>query len=188
MIAAVSLGTVAAQPDFATRLVALREALDKMTQEQLAERTGGRWTRPYIANIENGKNQLGSYEARAILAAALGVGVVDMAEFIDGRGSVEEFAALVRSEPLRSTRHDPGENRRYPASALGNRAEWPDLKKQLESGKRNVNPHLVEEVAHAQFSNAPAEPVTLAFVFKQYEAAEEMYGDDYEGPEPKPKR
>ncbi len=140
------------------------------------------------------KDQFSGDKTKA--AKAIGISASMLSEFLKGtRGAGNKTLLKLAKFTGRSmdslsgvtTTIDPGEDRRYPVSALGNRPEWPDLKKQLESGKRNVNPYLVEELAHLQFSNAP-ERVLLEFVFKQYDAVVSLYGDDYEGPEKKPKR
>src|SRR5262245_16800769 len=78
------------------RIRELREALG-LTQEELAARSGGRFDRIRVNKIENGRNKLRSYQARAGLAEAFGVPPDLLASYVDGTTQLEEVLRFTSS-------------------------------------------------------------------------------------------
>ena len=69
---------------------ALRKRL-RLTQEQVAERSGGRIGRLDVVKLENGQNQGSSDRARAGMAEAFGVPQADLAAYLDGEIELDEL-------------------------------------------------------------------------------------------------
>lgn len=76
----------------AWRVKALREALDNITQEALAERCG--LNRVEVVQMEAGRNKVTSWAARVALARGIDVPSEAMGAYLDGEIDVEGLLSL----------------------------------------------------------------------------------------------
>lgn len=84
--------------DTKARIKALREALG-LSQQQLADRSGGRIDRPMASKLESGVSKGRSAQVREGLAAAVGVSVDDLNAYLDGKLSLAETVGRGKGAP-----------------------------------------------------------------------------------------
>ena len=84
--------------DIAKKVRQLREALE-LTQEKVAQDAGPPWTRPYVAKIERGDNQVSTVEARRRLAKGLGVDVDSLSAYLEDKIALGDVLRAVRAKP-----------------------------------------------------------------------------------------
>ncbi len=75
----------------------LRKALG-MTQDAVANRSGGKLKREYVVKVETGMNQATTDQMRAGFAAAFGVDRDSMAAYLDGELDLAGILAVARGE------------------------------------------------------------------------------------------
>lgn len=80
----------------AERVRALRAALD-LTQEQVAERSGGRVSQATLAKVEGGQNKLNGVATREGLARAFGATPADLGAYVEGALALPELLAKIRA-------------------------------------------------------------------------------------------
>lgn len=73
----------------AHRVVAIRKEF-RLTQEQVAERSGGKLRRIEVVKIEGGLNKATSDKIRAGLAAAFGLSREDLAAYLEGQATLAD--------------------------------------------------------------------------------------------------
>lgn len=78
------------------RVRELRLRLGFPTQEALADAAGERLERTYVNRVENGGNALTSLPLQRAFAEALGLRVVDFADYLDGHISIEQVTTSRR--------------------------------------------------------------------------------------------
>ena len=101
------------------RLRALRQALG-LTQQDVADRSGGRLDRVEVNKVENGKVGLASFETRRVLADAFGIVLVDdLSDYVDGKLTIEEVKRIIEDDRLGG-----GTSRRRGSKRLRDRKEW----------------------------------------------------------------
>lgn len=110
------------------RLRALRQAL-RLTQQDVADRSGGRLDRIEVNKIENGKVGLATFETRRGLADAFGLLLVDdLSDYLDGKLSIDETQRIIEDDRIGG-----GVNRRRGSLKLRDRKEWDEA---LDEAKR----------------------------------------------------
>ena len=125
----------------ADRVNALRKALG-LTQEKVAEAAGEPWTRPYVAKIERGDNQVSTVEARARLAKGLGIDVSLLSACLDGKLTPAETVLRARST---KRVYEPGENRAIPPTAIGHHPDWARAKAEaIDRYGRLLDPDVLD--------------------------------------------
>ena len=100
--------------DIARKVRQLREALG-LTQEKVAQDAGPPWTRPYVAKIERGDNQVSTVQARRRLARGLGVEVDRLSAYLEDRLSLADV--LPKKQSARSAEVTIEPEDRYPNRA-----------------------------------------------------------------------
>jgi transcriptional regulator with XRE-family HTH domain len=100
--------------DVHNRVKALRKALG-LTQQALADRTGGKISQQYLARIEGGQNKARSWLAREGLAQGFGLSVDDFDAYLSGALPLAEARGRAHPPPpgagpgeLRVVPDDPG--------------------------------------------------------------------------------
>lgn len=95
------------RPDdtFRKRVRAFRLAIG-MTQEEVAEASGGRLTRITVNKIESGRYKAAHHEVRKALAEALGLEVEDADDLLAGKITIE-MAVRLRDARLQTLRRSP---------------------------------------------------------------------------------
>lgn len=84
----------------ASRMRELRLALGFSTQEALANASpDARLERTYVVNAESGRNAVSTHDMQSRFAAALGVDVMDLASYLDGRLSKADVLARRERAP-----------------------------------------------------------------------------------------
>jgi transcriptional regulator with XRE-family HTH domain len=156
------------------------KALDRSRNEELRK-----FLRQWIADNCDGNDTKAAERfgvsqplVSGFLAGGKGAGPKLLEGIADATGrTVDELLGRTRR-----VAYEPGENRRYPVSALGNHPDWARLRSEfIASQRKTPNPHLLEQVAHAQFSNMP-ERLAVSTVQRAYDMAVDLYGEDYGGP------
>jgi transcriptional regulator with XRE-family HTH domain len=141
----------------------------KLTQEVVAERAGEPWTRPSVAKIERGDNQLSTLDARRRLARGLGVDVTRLSRYIEGEIGIDDVVPA----PSHGRTYEPGEDRGLPSTSIGQHADYPrtveDLKRLL--GDR-VSQTVLGWLPTASAGQMP-ERLTVVYLLRVYEAIEE---------------
>jgi transcriptional regulator with XRE-family HTH domain len=148
------------------RVRALREAL-KLTQERVAENAGGNWTRPYVAKIERGDNQVSTVEARRALARGLQIDEAQLGDYLDGK---VELDAVV--DPGTGTKRVYDVPKDLSGEAFGRHPDWQYAKDEaLRLYGRTIDPEILAKVERAGLGE-PLEFITAEMVKRIHDTIE----------------
>lgn len=141
------------QPDTPRdRVRALRKALG-LSQEKLAAATDGILNRDDVVKLEKGQNQGTSARVRRGLAAALGVELRSLDQYMDGKIDLDELFARRAARPA-----EPAQ------PILRQHPRWPELARAAREAFAEVPPEYIDQIGEQPFIWGPTEDVDARLV------------------------